>query len=346
MTLLPISGRVLSEMRRHRERMSFLRRHWQADRCDRPPLGDNARESTVTMIESVTVVVNPTADRGRAGHARTTAVTRLRERGILVTSVEGRTPGDTLELLNKAVATGTDAIVAVGGDGLTNLAVQVGARTDTPLGLIPAGTGNDLARVLGIPLHDARSAADLIADSVTRTIDLGRVGSRYYASVLATGFDSSVSERANRLHWPRGPLRYTAAMMLQLTALAKLPYVIELDDAELKLDAALVAVGNGSTYGGGMAICPAARLDDGRLDVTVVRGVTRRRLLRMSPRIYRGAHVDLPDVETYTSTRVALHSPGIVAYADGERCAELPITAHCVPRALQVFVGDEAVRRS
>ncbi|WP_206490589.1 diacylglycerol kinase [Rhodococcus sp. KRD162] len=290
------------------------------------------------MTRSVTVLTNPTAGRGRAAYCGRYAVARLRERQLHVNAIEGRTPGDALILLERAVRGGTDAVVAVGGDGLVNLVLQVLAGTDTPMGLVPAGSGNDFARALGLPLGDTVRAADIVAENITRTIDLGRVGDRWFATVLSSGFDSLVTERASRLRWVGGPLRYNAAMVLQLATLEKLPFVIELDDAELTVDATLVAVGNGTSYGGGMSICPAARVDDGLLDVTVVRGVSRTRLLGMSPTLYRGTHVDLPQVDTYTSARVALHSDGIVAYADGERVGALPVTVRSVPHALRVFV--------
>ncbi|KQU53816.1 diacylglycerol kinase [Rhodococcus sp. Leaf278] len=293
------------------------------------------------MTRSVTVLTNPTAGGGRAAQTGRRAVARLRERGIHVTAIEGRTPGDALALLNKAVDSGTDAVVAVGGDGLVNLVIQVLAGTETPMGLIPAGTGNDLARDLGIPLEDAVRAADLVVDGLTRTIDLGRAGDRWFATVLSSGFDSLVTERAGRLRWFGGPLRYNVAMILQLAALENLSYVLELDDAELRVDATLVAIGNGRCYGGGMAICPAAQVDDGLLDITVVRGVSRTRLLRMSPTLYRGSHIDLPEVDTYTSERVTLRCEGIVAYADGERVGELPVTVQSVPGALRVFVDRD-----
>jgi diacylglycerol kinase (ATP) len=249
-------------------------------------------------------------------------------------------------LLKRAVGCGTDAVVAVGGDGVVNLALQVIAGTDTPLGLIPAGTGNDLARTLGVPLDDPTRAADLVVDGVVRSIDLGRVGTRWFGTVLSSGFDSLVTERAGRLQWLAGPLRYNAAMILQLAALRTLSYTIELDDAELHLDAVLVAVGNGSSYGGGMAICPTARVDDGLFAITVVRDVSRTRLLALSPTLYRGAHVDLPEVEVYSARNVTVRCDDMVAYADGERIAELPVTIECVPRALRVFVGADSPLRT
>ncbi|MFI8569459.1 diacylglycerol kinase [Rhodococcus sp. NPDC078407] len=290
------------------------------------------------MTRSVTVLTNPAAGGGRAGHTGRRAVARLRERALDVTAIEGRTPGDALALLNKAVDSGTDAVIAVGGDGMANLVLQVLAGTDTPMGLIPAGTGNDLARVLGIPLDDPVRAADLVVDDITRSIDLGRSGDRWFATVLSSGFDSLVTERAGRLRWFRGPLRYNAAMIMQMARLEKYSYVMELDDAEIRIDATLVAIGNGSCYGGGMAVCPTARVDDDLLDITVVPGVSRTRLLRMSPTLYRGTHIDLPEVDTYTSKRVTLRCDGMVAYADGERIGELPVTVRSVPRALRVFV--------
>ncbi|OZD09332.1 diacylglycerol kinase [Rhodococcus sp. 06-235-1A] len=295
------------------------------------------------MTRTVTVLTNPTAGGGRAAHAGRRAVARLRERELHVTSIEGRTPGDALTLLERAVGSGTDAVVAVGGDGLVNLVIQVLAGTDIPMGVVPAGTGNDLARVLGVPRGDPVRAADIIADNRTRSIDLGRVGDRWFATVLSSGFDSLVTEKASQLRWFGGRLRYNAAMVLRLAQLETLSYVVELDDAELRVDATLIAVGNGRSYGGGMSICPAARVDDGLLDVTVVRGVSRTRLLRMSPTLYRGSHVDLPEVDTYTSARVALRCDGIVAYADGERVGELPVVAQCVPGALRVFVERNSV---
>ncbi|MGV8870883.1 MAG: diacylglycerol kinase [Rhodococcus sp. (in: high G+C Gram-positive bacteria)] len=297
------------------------------------------------MTRSVTVLTNPTAGGGRAAHTGRRAVARLREREIHVTAIEGRTRGDALTLLERAVDSGTDAVVAVGGDGLVNLVIQVLAGTDTPLGLIPAGSGNDLARVLGIPRGDAARAADLVVDNVTRTIDLGRVGERWFATVLSSGFDSLVTERASRIRWPGGRMRYNAAVMMQLAKLETLSYTIELDDAELSVDATLVAVGNGNSYGGGMAICPGARVDDGVLDITVVRGVSRTRLLGMSPTLYRGTHIDLPQVDTYTSARVTLRCAGVVAYADGERISDLPVTVQSVPRALRVFVDRDSTPR-
>lgn len=291
------------------------------------------------MSPAVTVLTNPTAGNGRARRVSATVIDRLRARGAQVTSIEGRTPGDALDATRKAVRSGTDILVAVGGDGLVNLALQATATTSTPLAVIPAGTGNDFARLLGVPQGDPQAAADIVVDGRTRAIDLARAHDRWFATVLSSGFDALVTERANALRWPTGPLRYNLAMMLELAKLRPIPYRIELDGRALAFDGALVTVGNGPTYGGGMAICPAALVDDGLLDVTVVRSSSRTRLVRLSPTLYKGTHIMLPDVETYRARSVTLTADGMVAYADGERFGALPIHIEAVPRAVTVVCG-------
>nr|WP_296770323.1 diacylglycerol kinase [Rhodococcus sp. (in: high G+C Gram-positive bacteria)] len=294
-------------------------------------------------MTAVTVLTNPVAGNGRAATVSEAVISRLRERGAHVTTIEGRTPNDALESTKRAVRAGCEALVAVGGDGLVNLALQAVARTSTALAVAPAGTGNDFARLLGVPLDSPVAAADIVMDARVRAIDLGRARDRWFATVLSSGFDSLVTERANRMRWPTGPLRYNVAMMLELTKLRPIPYTVELDGDAFDVDATLVTVGNGPTYGGGMAICPSAVVDDGVLDVTVVRASSRTRLIRLSPTLYKGTHVSLPEVQTFTAKTVVLTAPGMTAYADGERFCALPVRIECVARAADVLVGRSSV---
>lgn len=291
------------------------------------------------MTIAVSVLTNPVAGNGRAPRIADAVVARLRDRGATVTTIEGRTPGDALDSARRAVRAGTEVLVAVGGDGLVNLALQAVAMTSTPLAVVPAGTGNDFGRLLGVPLSDPAVAADIVLEGRVRTIDLGRVQDRWFATVLSSGFDSLVTERANRLHWPTGRLRYNVAMLLELTRLQPISYRLELDGTSHDFDAALVSVGNGPAYGGGMAICPEARVDDGLLDVTIVRAASRTRLVRLSPTLYKGTHVRLPEVETHRAARITLDAPGMVAYADGERFPALPVRIDAVRNAVTVMVG-------
>ena len=169
-------------------------------------------------------------------------------------------------------------------------------------------------------------------------VDLGRVAGRTFLAVLSSGFDSRVNERANRMTWVRGPVRYRVAMVAELGVFAPVPYRMVLDDEVLELEAMLVAVGNGPSYGGGMRVCPGARLDDGLLDVTVVLPLAIGPFLRLFPSVYRGEHVRSSAVLTRQVRRVSLEADGMTSYADGEPVGPLPVAVDVVPAALEVLV--------
>ncbi|MEV0945232.1 diacylglycerol kinase [Rhodococcus sp. NPDC049939] len=298
--------------------------------------------STQKAIEKVTVLINPLSGHGNGPAAGRKAVARLRERGVAVTEIIGTDADHARKLAERAIEEGTDALVVVGGDGAISIGLQAAAQSGVPIGLIPAGTGNDHAREFGIPVGDPVAAADVVVDGEVQESDLARItlddGSIVWAgTIIASGFDSLCTDRANRMSWPKGPMRYNLAMLVELTRLKPLRYTVELDDEKVKVDATLVAVGNGRSYGGGMQICPKADKTDGLLDVTVVEHGRRSRLVRLFPRVYKGTHVDLPDVRTYRSRSVRLQCEGITAYADGDRVGPLPVTIEAVPSALHIL---------
>lgn len=290
------------------------------------------------MITDIALLANPRSGQGRTAAVALRALRYLRDSGVSASVLVGRDEADSLALARRAVAAGTGALVACGGDGVVNLALQAVAGTDTPFGVIPAGTGNDHARMLGIPRHDPIAAARVVLGGAVRPIDLGRVGDRWFGTAFAGGFDALVTERTNRLKWPRGKLRYNLATLVELAALRPLDYALELDGRQLSAEAILVAVGNGSTYGGGMRICPDALPDDGLLDVTVIGSARRDQIVRLLPTIYSGRHVEHAQVTTYRARTVRLSAPGITGYADGERFAKLPVICECVPLAANALV--------
>ncbi|TIC87854.1 YegS/Rv2252/BmrU family lipid kinase [Nocardioides sp. GY 10113] len=288
-------------------------------------------------MRDVVVLTNPTAGGGRAPRVRDEALPWLRGAGWQVRSLVGRDAEEAADLARKALADGADALVVCGGDGLVNLGLQLVAGTDVALGLLPAGGGNDLARYLGVPRSGGGAAARHLLAAHPRPIDLARLGDRYYATVLAAGFDAVVNERANRMRRPRGQARYTLATLAELRTFRPRPYVLDLDGVEVRLEASLVAVGNGPSYGGGLRICEGADLHDGLLDVVVVGPLTRADLVRTYPRLFRGSHVHHPQFERHRATRVTVTAPDIVGYADGERFGALPLTVESVPAAVQVL---------
>jgi diacylglycerol kinase (ATP) len=296
------------------------------------------------VTSEITLFVNPTAGRGRGAGAAQPAADALRRAGFAVRTVVGNDADDALVRARDAVSAGTGALIAVGGDGMSSLALQAVAGTDTPLGVVAVGTGNDFARATGLPVRQPAEAGRLVAEALKagheRRIDLGRAGDRWFGSVLASGFDSRVNDRGNRMRWPSGKVKYDLAILAELAAFKPIPYRITLDDGEpLEVEATLVAVGNGPSYGGGMRICHGADMDDGLFDVTVVGECSRATLLRVFPRVYKGTHLSHPVVTTHRARSVRLEAPEVTGYADGEPLGPLPLTARVEPRAVRLLVG-------
>lgn len=289
------------------------------------------------MAREIALLTNPSAGGGAGSRTAAIALPRLKEAGFVVHELQGRDGPEALALARHAVESGVESLVVVGGDGMVHLAAQVLAGSPVNLGIIPAGTGNDVARYLGIPRRHPQEAADVVVGSHVRTIDLAKAGASYFVTVLAAGFDSLVNERANRMRWPRGQMRYTLATLAELRVFEPLPYTLELDGEVRRLDAMLVAVGNGPSFGGGLRITHGASFEDGMLDVVIIKPMSKPDLVRTYPKLYTGAHTRHPQYEHHRVRSVTVAAPGVVAYADGERLGALPLTVDVVPRSLRVL---------
>ena len=298
--------------------------------------------------EHVVALINPTSAKGAGAEAGRRAVAALRAAGIEVTDIVGRDAYDGEQRASDALLKNDEAaLVVVGGDGMVSAGLRL--LTDHPetvLGIIPAGTGNDTARSLGIPLKDPEAAARVIAAGEVGRIDLGEatVGAgtsaevvRRFSTVMACGLDSKVNDRANQMRWPRGKRRYDLSMLLELPRFKAPRFGIRLDDLELTDECMLIAVGNGPSYGGGMLICPEARMDDGRFQLTEVRKISKPTLLTIFPKVFKGRHVNHPKVEVHHAAEIELHAEGVSCWADGERIGALPVTLRTLPGALRVF---------
>lgn len=294
-------------------------------------------------ISRVTMLTNPAAGHGNARHAAERALARFQQRGVDVNHLVGADARQARQLLDEALAAGTDAVVVAGGDGVISLALQALALGEVPLGIVPAGTGNDHAREYGLPTGDPEAAADIVVDGWTETVDLGRIvpdnaAPSWFGTVMATGFDSLVSDRVNRMRWPHGRMRYNLAMVAEISKLRLLPFRLTFDDDEpLQVELTLAAFGNTRSYGGGMQICPGADHGDGLLDVTMVHSGSRTKLIRLFPTVFKGTHVNLDEVSTRRAASVRVECPGINAYADGDFVAPLPVTVSAVRGALQIL---------
>jgi diacylglycerol kinase (ATP) len=285
----------------------------------------------------IALLTNPTSGKGRGARARAGVLARFRDAGLVVRDLEGRDADEALDLARQCVQDGVETLVVCGGDGMVHLGAQAVATTGTRLGIVPTGTGNDVARYFDLPRKDPLAAADRVIAGRTRTVDLARSGASYFVTVLAAGFDAIVNERANAMTWPRGQMRYNLATLLELRTFEPLPYTLDLDGSTRRVEAMLVAVGNGPSFGGGLRITEGAVLDDGLLDVVVIKTMTKPDLVRTYPKLFKGTHVTHPQYEHHRVRRVTVAAPGIVSYADGERFGPLPLTVECVPGALTVL---------
>jgi diacylglycerol kinase (ATP) len=281
------------------------------------------------------IVINPVSGGGR-GAILGREVAGYFDSKSLPHQVITSTTAQNLELSVKEFldlqGDGCDGVIAVGGDGLAHLVMQQVVPRAIPFTVIPAGTGNDFVRALGWSLSSIAKQLDCVTTEQPKRIDLGKVDSEWFGAILSTGFDSVVNEKANRMNWPKGPMKYNAAIAMELPKFKPLRYTIGLDDTVIETEAMLIAVANGSSYGAGMLVCPDARMDDGLFDVLVLRPVSKFEFIKVFPKVFKGAHVDHPQVDIYRSKCVSLAAPAI-AYADGERVGTLPVQAQCIAGA-------------
>ncbi|WP_394552426.1 diacylglycerol/lipid kinase family protein [Agromyces sp. MMS24-JH15] len=290
------------------------------------------------------VAINPSASFGRNRAVGPLVVDRLLREGHDVVMLREA----NFELLRReaesAFAQGADGVVVVGGDGMVSLGTNLVAGTGVPLGIVAAGTGNDVARALGLPHDDPAACLEVLVDALrrpARSIDAATVRCgetlTWFACVLSAGFDAIVNERANRMTRPRGPSRYTLALLRELATFRPRRYAITIDGVRREQRAMLVSVANAQSLGGGMRIVPHADLGDGLLDVFIVHPISRLAMLRVFPKVFRGTHVDHPAVEFVPASRIRLESEDVIVYADGERIGTPPIDIEVVPGALSVF---------
>ena len=279
------------------------------------------------------IAINPHSGNGRgsvvaAEVIRYLSLNDISYRSIAAASAEELTAALTQEIDRKSY----QGLIAVGGDGLAHLVMQICVPRHLPFAIIPAGTGNDFVRTLGWSLDDFEPLLERVTTSEPTPIDLGNVDSEWFGAILSTGFDSVVNERANRLTWPSGPQRYNVAIALELPRFKPATYEITCDGVSFTTEAMLVAVGNGKSYGGGMNICPQAQLNDGLFDLIILEPVSKVEFLKVFPRVYSGSHITHPKIRSMRAKKVTINAKA-VAYADGERIGPAPVSAECVKDA-------------
>ena len=286
------------------------------------------------------LVINPVSGQGRGTTVGTYVAGFLNQHKIDFTIVTGNSSEALCRNLTRFVDKNSqcDGVIAVGGDGLMHVILQVVVPAQIPFALIPAGTGNDFLRTLGWDLINIDELLTKIITTKPQPIDLGLVDGEWFGAILSSGFDSVVNEKANSMSWPKGPMKYNAAIALEFPRFKPHKYVVRTDARTVSTDAMLIAVANGRSYGGGMLVCPNADINDGLFDVMILHPVSKLEFVKVFPRVFTGDHLTHPAVEVLRSKHVQIESRA-VAYADGERIGQLPVSAECIPNAVRTWVA-------
>jgi diacylglycerol kinase (ATP) len=271
----------------------------------------------------------------------------LEERSVTVTVSESA--DDALRIAREAFARG-DGVIACGGDGTIAPLATLASREAAPLAIVPVGSGNDFARQLQIP-RDAIDAIGLLDTGRLAAVDLGAITTgdgteTMFVTVAGAGFDAEANRWANGVHWVGGTTLYVLATLRTLARYKPRPFRVRVDDEHWDGAAWFVAVGNTRSYGGGMAITPAATLDDGLLDVCIVTAVPRLELLAKFLRVFRGTHVDHDAVLMFRGSSITIDSPDapetLELWASGEPVGPLPAELRARPGALRVLVPKDS----
>jgi diacylglycerol kinase (ATP) len=268
----------------------------------------------------------------------------LTERGIEFVDLSGVSAAAARDRTDKAISSQQLAgVVAVGGDGTAQLGVNLAVPNQVPFGLVPAGTGNDQARELGIPLGDPEAAVQNILEGMKspRRVDVMRIktDSRELWSIgsVSGGFDALCAKRANGLKWPKGPNSYVAAMLLELPKFKPISYQLEIDGKQRDIRAMLCGVANVKNFGGGMMISPNSEIADGKMELFILHEVSRPRLLKIFPSVYKGEHLRYPEVEIVSAKSVRIANSGYPVSSDGELIGNAPFSVNLSPSGLAVW---------
>lgn len=286
------------------------------------------------------LIVNPTAGGGKAGDVSRQATSLLDQarvdfRVAITTSID-----HGVEAALGCRTTG-EVPVLVGGDGLAGGVGGALADTGIPVGLIPAGRGNDLARGLGIPLETDAAVETLLQGSI-HDIDVGEANGKRFLGIASVGFDSDANRIANQAKLLNGRPVYAWAAIRALAGWRPVRFELTTGGARRRVTGHTIAVANNSFYGGGMKMAPDAEIDDGMFDVIVITAVSKLRFLSDFPKVFSGSHVRSEGVETLRTPGVAISaSRPLVVYADGDPLTELPATFRVLERALKIICpGD------
>jgi diacylglycerol kinase (ATP) len=295
-------------------------------------------------MKPIGVLVNPAANRGRGGEVGEQVFAALAKAGIPAINLSAESAVAASAKAQIAISDQEiSGVIAVGGDGTAQLGVNICVPNQIPLGLVPAGSGNDQARQLKIKLGNPQDAINNIMQSLEnpKRVDVMRVATEdrefWSFGSISAGFDAICAKRANGLKWPKGPNSYVAAMLLELPSFKPIEYHLTIDGDHRTIKAMLCGVANVQNFGGGMRISPNSECEDGELEVFILHEVSRPRLLKIFPTVYQGDHLKFPEVEILKAKSIRIENANYPLSCDGELVGTAPFSAQIHPGALQIF---------
>lgn len=293
----------------------------------------------------LTLIVNPSSAGGKSLKLLPRVEAALDARRAVFRVEKTRSLEHGAELALRAIEL-REVPVVVGGDGLLGAVGGAMAGSESPLGLVPAGRGNDMARALGIPKEPEAAVATLLAGH-SRTIDVGEANGRRFLGIASVGFDSECNRLANETHFLRGNLVYAYSMPRTLIGWRTARFTLAVGGERKRISGYFVAVANNSVYGGGMYIAPDAKLDDGEFDVVSIGEGGKLRFLWGLKDVLKGAHLDKEEVDVFRTPRLELDaSRPFPVYADGDHLTDLPVSLRVLPRCLSILVPAEGAGRN
>lgn len=294
----------------------------------------------------VLLVVNPSAGGGRAARVAPAVAEALKAAGRDVEFVVSAGRHHLRQIVSETTA---DQVIAVGGDGTAHDAARgvIAGDGAAVLGIVPAGSGNDFSRALGMP-GDTSAAAAALIQAKPSLIDYARVtwsapsgdGSSLFVNAIGCGFDAAAAARARRVRYLRGIPRYLVAALSELTRWSSPQIIIESDEIKWEGRALLVTLGNGVSSGGGFLLTPRADMQDGLLDLCVAHQMSIYRILRVLPAALAGKHLDLPEISFANVRQVGMtFEPGVPVHLDGEIATmdAHSIRVEVIPKRLKVL---------
>lgn len=269
------------------------------------------------------LILNPWAGRGAGGRIRQTVEAEIARHGLQCDYVVTEGPRDAVRLA-LAGADSHDVVIAMGGDGtvhevVNGLAQAANGGATRPLGVIPVGTGDDFAYMMGIARHSVETAVARLAQGAPRQVDLGRVNDEYFDNEVGVAFVGQANIESRKIKAPLGPLVYLIAVFRCLVGYP-LPHMkVAWAGGQVDRQMLMASIANGRRTGGAFWIAPHADIEDGLFDLVLAEAMGRLEILRLLPKVMQGTHIHEQPVTVVRSPWVTIDAPdGIPVHADGE----------------------------